>query len=191
MAITTFDLHFKSLHCTRQRPVKIKLAMEDFDENDEMAAMMGFSSFGGTKKRKFDQTKSPAEEEYSASGANSTELGVRTKAPENQPSGDGEVPITSVTAATTQPPPSGGLASFLARGQALPAKPPQTASSHSEAPSQADPSASEMVSFGGPSITRAELNALRFGVRNENGDAAYFLPSFVEDPWEKLSTGRP
>lgn len=160
--------------------------MEDSDENDEMAAMMGFSSFGGTKKRKYDQTKSPAKEEYSASGANSTELGVRIKAPENQTSGDGETPATSATATTMQPPPSGGLASFLARGQALPAKPPQTVSSHPEVLSQADPSASEMVSFGGPSISRAELNALRFGVRNENGDAAYFLPSFVEDPWRSF-----
>lgn len=162
--------------------------MEDFDENDEMAAMMGFSSFGGTKKRKFDQTKSPAKEEYSASGANSTELGVRTKAPETQTSSDGEISIISATAAATQPPPSGGLASFLARGQALPAKPPQTALSHTETLSQDNHSASEKVSFGGPSISRAELNALRFGVPNENGDAAYFLPSFVEDPWEKLST---
>lgn len=165
--------------------------MEDFDENDEMAAMMGFSSFGGTKKRKFDQTNSPAKEEYSASGANSTELGVRTKAPENQTSTGEEVPITSASAVTTQPPPNGGLASFLARGQALPAKPLQPVSSHPEASFQADPSASDTVSFGGPSIPRAELNALRNGVRNEDGDTAYFLPSFVEDPWEKLSTGGP
>ncbi|KAL1656079.1 hypothetical protein SLS61_001149 [Didymella pomorum] len=169
--------------------------MEDFDENDEMAAMMGFSSFGGTKKRKFDQTKSPAKEEYSASGANSTELGVRTKAPEIQTPNDEEASISSSSSAAaavkTQPPPNGGLASFLARGQALPAKPPQTVSNHPEASPQADPSASEMVSFGGPSISRAELSALRFGMRNENGDAAYFLPSFVEDPWEKLSTSRP
>lgn len=153
-----------------------------------MAAMMGFSSFGGTKKRKFDQTKSPAKQEYSASGANSTELGVRIKVQEFE-SGDSEgVHGAAATASAKQPPSSGGLASFLARGQALPAKPPQAVP---ETTAQADPSASEMVSFGGPSITRAELNALRHGVRNENGDTAYFLPSFVEDPWEKLSTGRP
>ncbi|KAJ4383480.1 hypothetical protein N0V86_001529 [Didymella sp. IMI 355093] len=164
--------------------------MEDFDENDEMAAMMGFSSFGGTKKRKFDQTKSPAKEEYSASGANSTELGVRSKAPEPQPPGGEEVPGAAATAATKPPPPTGGLASFLARGQALPAKPPHAVSIQPETSSQVDPSASEMVSFGGPSISRAELNALRHGVRDGNGDPAYFLPSFVEDPWEKLSTGQ-
>lgn len=32
------------------------------------------------------------------------------------------------------------------------------------------------------------LQALRRGVVNARGDMAYFLPSFVEDPWEKLET---
>lgn len=167
--------------------------MEDFDENDEMAAMMGFSSFGGTKKRKFEQTKSPAKEEYSASGANSTELGVRIREPENQTSGGGEPPsaATAANAAMEQPPPAGGLASFLARGQALPTKPPQAVLPQPRVSSRLSSSASELVSFGGPSIPRAELNALRQGVPNEHGDLAYFLPSFVEDPWETLSTSRP
>ena len=162
--------------------------MEDFDENEEMAAMMGFSSFGGTKKRKFDQTNSPkAKEEYSASGANSTELGVRTKAPSNERQGGEE--CTDAAAIPQQkaslPPPASGLASFLARGQKLPEKPPTVAQSHQTTVPRADLPASDMVSFGGPSIPRAELNTLRFGVKNENGDTAYFLPSFVEDPWEK------
>lgn len=30
------------------------------------------------------------------------------------------------------------------------------------------------------------LQALRRGIRNERGDMAYFLPSFLEDPWEEL-----
>ena len=30
------------------------------------------------------------------------------------------------------------------------------------------------------------LQALRRGVRNERGDMAYFLPSFLEDPWKEL-----
>jgi hypothetical protein len=29
--------------------------------------------------------------------------------------------------------------------------------------------------------------ALRRGIRNERGDMAYFLPSFLEDPWAKLA----
>lgn len=30
------------------------------------------------------------------------------------------------------------------------------------------------------------LQALRNGVRNERGDLAIFLPSFIEDPWARL-----
>ena len=163
-------------------------AMEDFDENDEMAAMMGFSSFGGTKKRKFDQANSPAKDEYSASGANSTELGVRTKAShDQQPSGEEALSATPVV---QQQPPAGGLASFLARGQVLPEKPPKASPAHQEETMQLDTSVAESVSFGGPPIPRAELNALRFGVKNAVGDTAYFLPSFVEDPWERLLSSR-
>lgn len=158
--------------------------MEDFEENDEMAAVLGFSQFGGTKKRKFDQTKSPVKDEYSASGANSTELGVRTKALENQQT-RGEEPA-SAAPVSKETPIAGGLAGFLARGQALPEKPPQTAPVQYEATRLSDPSASEMVTFGGASVSRADLNALRFGIKNAEGDKAYFLPSFVEDPWEKL-----
>ncbi|KAK4498449.1 hypothetical protein PRZ48_011107 [Zasmidium cellare] len=33
---------------------------------------------------------------------------------------------------------------------------------------------------------KPSLEALRHGVRNEKGDMAYFLPSFVEDPWKGL-----
>ncbi|KAF2174116.1 hypothetical protein M409DRAFT_16389 [Zasmidium cellare ATCC 36951] len=33
---------------------------------------------------------------------------------------------------------------------------------------------------------KPSLEALRHGVRNERGDVAYFLPSFVEDPWRGL-----
>ncbi|KAJ8114410.1 hypothetical protein OPT61_g3701 [Boeremia exigua] len=162
--------------------------MEDFDENDEMAAMMGFSSFGGNKKRKFDQTKSPAQDEYSASGANSTELGVRTKTSNYQQASDEEAAGTATTA--KQPAPAGGLASYLARGQALPEKPPKAAPVQQEETNQEDPAASAEISFGGPSISQAELTALRFGVANTDGDTAYFLPSFVEDPWEKLLSSR-
>ncbi|KAF3010714.1 hypothetical protein E8E13_006498 [Curvularia kusanoi] len=160
--------------------------MEDFDENDEMAAMMGFSSFGGTKKRKFDQTNSPAKDDYSASGANSTELGVRTKTLEtDQPTGEY---VPSVSAVTK--PAAAGLAGFLARGQAMPDRPPKATSLPQADENDESVSASELVSFGGPSVSRSELNALRFGVKDANGDTAYFMPSFVEDPWEKLLPGQ-
>jgi len=81
-----------------------------------------------------------------------------------------------------------GLASFLARGQSLPDKPPGTPGAATRsAPSEQ--STAEMMSFGGPAISRAGLNALRNGVQTENGDTAYFLPSFLEDPWAKLKKG--
>lgn len=50
----------------------------DEEENIDIAAAMGFGSFGGTKKRKYDQASSP-KSKADASGANSTKLGVRTK----------------------------------------------------------------------------------------------------------------
>jgi len=37
-----------------------------------------------------------------------------------------------------------------------------------------------------PDGSTMNLQALRRGVRNERGDMAYFLPSFLEDPWAKL-----
>ena len=48
----------------------------------------------------------------------------------------------------------------------------------------------------GPAVTSSKvavrssgpptLEALKHGVRNEQGDMAYFLPSFIEDPWKGL-----
>lgn len=169
------------------------------EEDDlDIAAAMGFASFGGTKKRKFDHTNSP-KSKADASGANSTKLGMRSKGKSRTREGEDfrDIAVEPVNQAsqsqslaskpnTAQDPTDSGLAVFLARGQRLPEKPPTTQQMDS-APDQEDSSASETLSFGGPPISRAELNALQFGVRNENGDTAYFLPSFVEDPWEKLA----
>ena len=35
-------------------------------------------------------------------------------------------------------------------------------------------------------LTWKELEAYRKGIKDKNGDLAYFLPSFIEDPWTKL-----
>ncbi|KAF2649389.1 hypothetical protein K491DRAFT_683885 [Lophiostoma macrostomum CBS 122681] len=181
------------------------------DEEDDIAAAMGFSSFGTTKKRKFDQTNSPKVE---SSGANTMPLGVRPKRndgvasdQDHETSGPGEAndavkETTELQPAKTnskgkekQTVPS-GLAGFLARGNQLPDKPslpdkPPLPDKPSANPTESKPVApgydgSAQVSFGGPSITKMELDALRGGVQNEHGDVAYFLPSFLEDPWEKL-----
>jgi hypothetical protein len=80
------------------------------------------------------------------------------------------------------------LADFLNRGQNLPNKPPSNVQTPRVNAGDAEPQS--MVSFGGEPISKAELNALRQGVRNNQGDLAYFLPSFVEDPWAKLEKNR-
>ncbi|KAF1942516.1 hypothetical protein EJ02DRAFT_166110 [Clathrospora elynae] len=176
---------------------KHTIAMDD-EENAEIAAAMGFASFGGAKKRKFDHTNSP-KAKADASGANSTELGVRTKKISSTDEMDVEdsttdpihqaaqsaIPSPDISNNTREPAVGSGLATFLARGQSLPEKPP-VVQHVQHASAQSDHSATDMVSFGGPSVSRTELNALRNGVQNEAGDTAYFLPSFVEDPWAKL-----
>lgn len=164
-------------------------------EEDDIAAAMGFSSFGGQKKRKYDQASSP-KSTASASGANSTRLGVRPKIVEAGvgQAADGptwqekDVESTEKGPALhdkgkSKQPAATSLADFLSRGQNLPEKPVFDR----EAPTpQVEEDDSATISFGGPPISKATLNELRRGVRNGQGDMAYFLESFVEDPWEKL-----
>jgi len=143
----------------------------DDEEDIDIAAAMGFGSFGGTKKRKYDHTTSPQAAD-GASGANTTQLGARTRKSEstqNEVQGDSEAQKSEHCVA---------------------AEPSAHSTDVFSAPrdrSRDDAAALETVSFGGPPITRGELNALKFGVRNPNGDMAYFLPNFVEDPWARLT----
>lgn len=172
----------------------------DETENDEMAAIMGFSSFGGTK-RKHDQTNSP-KSKADASGANATRLGVRSKVEhklDNSMESDigavdpeASVNVVEPREASTksqtpdkQPAPM-GLAAYLSRSQSLPEKPAEEKKASTASGQDESESYASMVSFGGPAITRAELSALRHGVLDENGDKAYFLPSFVENPWKDM-----
>ncbi|KAF1963581.1 hypothetical protein CC80DRAFT_364821, partial [Byssothecium circinans] len=188
----------------------------DDEINEDIAAAMGFSSFGGTKKRKYDQANS-AKTKVDASGANSTKLGVRPKiVADGAQSGVGSGETKEAIAATDpagdasqskppsasnltntkakpkqKQPATSGLATFLNRGQNLPDKrpkeeEPETAAARVQQPRGGHPDATDMISFGGEPISRAELNALRSGVKDENGDTAYFLPSFVEDPWANM-----
>jgi hypothetical protein len=190
--------------------------MDEEDSNDEMAAAMGFSSFGGAKKRKFDQTNSPKTSKPDSSGANSTKLGVRTKTMADGTESGAKTGVTNEAGETTDPagnasqsqPPSiskpsktkgkqkqkqpaaSGLAAFLNLGKGLPEKPLTGDKDETDVPltqdAQTSPDTADMISFGGEPIPRAKLNMLRSGVKNENGDTAYFLPSFVEDPWANL-----
>jgi hypothetical protein len=172
-------------------------------EDDEIAAAMGFSSFGGTK-RKYDQTNSP-KAKADVSGANTTRLGVRSKAqldtsqeasshasdPEasSHATESQQAPAKNKTKQNKKQPATTGLAAFLSRGQDLPERPTIAEENNVPVtPLRDNSNAPWMVSFGGPAIPQAELAALRNGVVDENGDKAYFLPSFVEDPWEKPSS---
>jgi hypothetical protein len=165
------------------------------EEDMDIAAAMGFASFGGAKKRKYDQTNSP-KAKVAASGANTAQLGVRTRRTvddgvetENMDdtieSASKSGPPTHPPKKAQKPPAASSLADFLARAQTLPEKPPNVPEPNSN-PADLKPYVAKMICFGGPQIPEDELNALRFGVRNEQGDMAYFLPSFVEDPWAKI-----
>jgi hypothetical protein len=169
--------------------------MEEQEDDMDIAAAMGFCSFGGTKKRKYDQTDSP-KAKIGASGANTTQLGMRTKKAANDDSVNtgnvtGSTPTTNASLQqemnTQKLPAATGLADFLARAHTLPEKPQheQEPQSNYTGSSQTDPV--EVLSFGGLSISKAELNALRFGVENQHGDMAIFLPNFVEDPWKRFT----
>ncbi|KAF2876527.1 hypothetical protein BDV95DRAFT_477832, partial [Massariosphaeria phaeospora] len=168
------------------------------EDQDDMAAQMGFSAFGSTKKRKYGQTTvdSPRSK-TDGSGANTTQLGARPKAApaedmqecRHPPINIGDEASTLQTHSLSSAPKdkqlqsaATGLSAFLARGQALPHKHPD-AQQHANSP--VGEGQAVMVSFGGPPISRAKLSALKMGVLNEDGDSAYFLPSFVQDPWEK------
>ena len=179
----------------------------DEEENPDIAAMMGFGSFGGTKKRKFDQANSP-KSKIDASGANSTRLGVRMKSDVGEQSNEFHATDDATIGSTdeAQPPAmskskgkgkakqvaDAGLAGFLARGQALPEAPPSAQQVEQPLPEFgfAKHTDEATFSYGGPPISRSELHALQRGVKDEKGDTAYFLPSFVEDPWEKLEKQR-
>lgn len=173
-------------------------------EDDEIAAAMGFSAFGAApRKRKYDNSGSPPRPTASSSsGANTTRLGARPKM-EDGASGHAQdssvedrdsavvestetapYPATNARGKLKQPAAT-GLAAFLALGSTLPDEQPPTAQQEPTTDAQAN-EPSPQVSFGGPPITQAELNRLRQGVKNDDGDPAYFLPSFVEDPWARL-----
>ncbi|KAI9777205.1 MAG: hypothetical protein M1835_005306 [Candelina submexicana] len=69
----------------------------------------------------------------------------------------------------------------------LPPKPAFAAAPLSTAPAF---EAGQSIPSQAGQITREEAQRLRRGVRDGNGDIAYYDASFVEDPWERLEGGR-
>ncbi|KAF2102005.1 hypothetical protein NA57DRAFT_53942 [Rhizodiscina lignyota] len=167
---------------------------DDFEVDPEIAAAMGFTSFGmkpGAKRRKNDDGRFTVTDASSASGnstargANSTPLGIRGKG--NVSSSDD----TQAGIATTAAPAANQEAQDL---QQLPSKPAFSDGGSgrgygsSSAPSHKS-GAGLYARIQGKKLgdlDGEELAALSRGVRNEAGDMVYFKPSFVEDPWERL-----
>ncbi|KAK4990612.1 hypothetical protein LTR66_006755 [Elasticomyces elasticus] len=143
-----------------------------------------------------------------SSGANVTKLGVRQRTDSGPIYVDEEVvvtpslqpkPSTKYSKASQTPAASAGLAAFLSQGQIerlpLPNQlVPTTSTTASQqalpvhAPLPQTPPLPGVLAIPRKlgELTREDLRALRQGVRNERGDMAYFLPSFVEDPWKDV-----
>ncbi|TKA50816.1 hypothetical protein B0A49_11402 [Cryomyces minteri] len=121
-----------------------------------------------------------------------------------QLAGPGVAAAPTGKAKATAPPT--GMAHFLAQAHSqTPSAAPTRSSTeqhhtvlpaHPSLPSKPAPVASDDVpaadrssrtSYG--ALSRQELDALRRGVRNARGDVAFFMPSFVEDPWAGLLAG--
>ena len=140
-------------------------------EVDEgMASMMGFSGFGSkpNKKRKIDRGEAfvdpdigrkPDSKRAHGTGANALPTGNgKTSKPQQREGSADRLVVRSATDATTAQNPSevSGSSSSILEGK---------------------------TSDGNH---RTNLNALRHGVVNGHGVVAYFLPSFLEDPWKGL-----
>ncbi|TID22270.1 hypothetical protein E2P81_ATG11376 [Venturia nashicola] len=174
--------------------------MDDIEIDPAIAEAMGFSSFGGTKRRKFNHDEATIDPDITKpqpSGANTAPLGSRSniehgvglpKRPEHPSYQD---PSLSMPAQTYQ------------QGFDLPKRPPKPEEwpptqhvpqmvekstenqiAETNSPTTAFPTGVPKGFFD--KLTWKELEQFRKGVKNENGDVAYFLPSFIEDPWAKL-----
>jgi hypothetical protein len=137
--------------------------MDDFEDPDidaKVAAMMGFSGFGAkpdAKKRKTSEDTAVA-----ATSSNAVPLG--------QPGMHKQL-LTHNPAVSGRD--GGGVGASGA-----------SASPTAEQGKSAFPTGVPMEIFD--KLTWKELEAYRKGVKQENGDLAWFLPSFIEDPWAKL-----
>lgn len=159
-------------------------------ETADMAAMMGFSSFGAkpnppSKKRKLEQSAASRTGAESGSGSNSMPLGT----PRGQKAAGGV---------------SAGLDNQLEEGnhehiEPLAAPREGNAREHEEGRGIiGETGAREQALSGilkhhaGPAAginqPQYDWNVLRRGVKNDRGDVAYYDASFIEDPWKHLTT---
>lgn len=135
---------------------------DDFNIDPAIAEAMGFSGFGTQpgKKRKFDANDAVVDPDVKgqASGKGANSLPLGIRKPPQPSATLGGNPTGATAEGATQ--------------------------------DRTDESTLLQPSINGPEdsrATRPDLQALRHGVRNENGDMVYFLPSFLEDPWKDLT----
>jgi len=159
-------------------------------ETADMAAMMGFSSFGAkpnppSKKRKLDQLAASRTGAESGSGSNSMPLGKpRGEKNEagggpggfNQQQGGGHEGLVQSDEAVGKLRSWKGEKAGATMGGAWDKERISTGTTGSSA---GLPAGNHQGSY--------DWQSLRRGVRDERGDVAYYDASFVEDPWKHLT----
>ena len=134
---------------------------ENFEVDPAIAEAMGFSGFGmQNRKRKFDTSDA-----YVAPPKQSKE---------SQYNQNGE---------TERSVPSADVGETTQEEQSRPVADGDGMNQHVTGDPMQD---STFSSIGNDTVKESRLEALRHGIRNENGDMVYFLPSFIEDPWKNL-----
>lgn len=131
---------------------------DDFEIDPAIAAAMGFSNFGSAsnKKRKFNDNDGFVDPDIAKGGPQGTSAN-------NLPIGERKPTVRAAESVATS---SSSTSQVPFR---------------TEQPKQMESMAHETDSDGKPT-----LQALKNGIRNEKGDLAIFLPSFIEDPWKGL-----
>jgi hypothetical protein len=160
---------------------------EELEVDSEMAAAMGFSSFGAvpsTKRRKYNHNDAVVDASIapnlSIRGSNALPLGQK-RVPAQLPSMIASE--DNAAEAVIEANENAAEAADVAGAQApLPSK-------HSAATASVL-NGWDVAKQGARQYSAAELAALREGVVTTNGHIAYFLPSFVEDPWKKVESRR-
>ena len=165
---------------------------EEIEVDPDMAAMgFNFSSFGAApsaKKRKYNHndavvdvpSNAPSIPNPSIRGSNALPLGQRRERKDSAPvSGSGGDSVEAIVEASENASEAADVA-----GARAPLPPHHSAATASILKEW------DVATQGARQYSAAELAALREGVVTANGHIAYFLPSFVEDPWKKVESRR-
>lgn len=164
---------------------------EDTAEAD-MASMMGFSNFGSKpkptskkRKREMAQLAASGPGAESGSGSNTMPLGKpRRKPVEGENVAEASEGKEGAVLGSEGTMDQGSHKQWQLSGQLEDAvHDPPLAEQREPSPSTKGYS----PIAGGSDQTRYDWYALRKGVRDQNGDVAYYDVSFVEDPWKGLS----